>query len=197
MASLAEMIAAKKKAAEEASAAELKPTIVQNAGKVNPFAKLATPQTGASPSKALVAAPQSTEVVPSLPAEVEVPELSATSAAPSNTEDFNHPEMVETIPLEGVAALKEHIEAIEASFGAEKEQIIHATRATLLFLRENPQFVQLLAPADFGVMVQAMRECHGVAQTIVVEKKDTRSKKASNMAENQALLSEALGDLGL
>lgn len=109
-------------------------------------------------------------------------------------DQFNHPSQADAMAVEAVAQISEHIGLLRASF-ENPEAVLGATRQILLFLNENPQFVDLLQPADFGAMVSAMRQCAGIQQSVKVTSESKKSSKRAASQELQNMLSDALSGL--
>lgn len=150
------------------------------------------------PQQERVVTPEPARTSPNPPAAlaVQLPTAIGAGGLGSTLADINHHSMPDSIPVPQVDALREQIENLRNSFEY-PEQVMGATRNILLFLHENPQFTKLLEPEDYGIMVKALRQCHGVAQTNKVQAITKRSAKQQESAATQSMLANMLSDLGL
>lgn len=117
---------------------------------------------------------------------------SSPSVVPKD-EDFNHPEMVDTLGEGDVASFREAIQILHSSF-EHPELVSNATRNILISIREHPDFTKILAPEDFGAMIRAVRESHGMTVASKVLNKEKRTGKKKEIDDLTAELASAIFD---
>lgn len=94
---------------------------------------------------------------------------------------FDHITQVDSLTQEQVESFKANLEVLAETVD-DREMVGMALKSLVSSLRENPIFAEILHPEDFGLMVRALRNSYGVAITKKTEKKETKSKKAAEVA---------------
>jgi hypothetical protein len=107
-------------------------------------------------------------------------------------EEFNHPSMIAKFAPKDVEGFKETVKVLYNSFEY-PEMVGNATKNILISCRENPEFVKLLLPEDYGLMIRALRTNHGL---VVSSKIAGKAKKSAKAAEIDRMV-DMLGDIEL
>lgn len=123
-------------------------------------------------------------------AEVESPPHSAPASAAAELDQFNHPTMLEQFTPEAVDSFRDSIQMLRDSF-EHPELVANATRNILITLRENPNFIDILLPEDYGLMVRGLRESYGQVATSKTVNKEKRASAKSSIAA----VADFLGDI--
>ena len=130
--------------------------------------------------------PQAASAAPGVPVEAVRQELPVASSEETPTVK---------IPKEQADEFLELLRSIQLLMD-DPDSIQTILRTIMIELQTQPQFVQLMQPEDFGLMIRAMHKAMGIAQ---IRKTETRSKSAgrkTKLNEVKDLLSASIEELG-
>lgn len=197
MPSLQELLAAKRKEREGATAPEEMAEVevqVEKQEAVEPVKpQLANPFSGLAASLSK----NKQEVAVSKPAPASMP-AAVTAAKPAqvvDAETYKHSTQLDAVQEQELASLQGAIDLLRDHMDV-PDLVGDSIRNVMTLIQARPYLAELMRPEDMGALVRGLRESYGV---VIQKKQENRSKRAKSVQkadEFEKLMLESGGDLG-